>query len=176
MRLLIAMVQAIIIVAVGTLFFGVEIVGSLLLTAGFVALGAVAFLSLGYVIASFAKTEDAANGMTSMIQFPMMFLSGRLLPDRPDAAVPAGHRPAHPADLPRRRAAPGHGRRRRVRAAVGVRRGPARLAGRVLRDRLAEVPLAVGASALPAFLVDHLGQRAPAAGRSGRVRSAGSAG
>ena len=40
------------------------------------ALGAVAFLSLGYVIASFAKTEDAANGMTSMIQFPMMFLSG----------------------------------------------------------------------------------------------------
>ncbi len=76
MRLLIAMVQAIIIIAVGTLAFGVEIVGSLLLTAGFVALGAVAFLSLGYVIASFAKTEDAANGMTSMIQFPMMFLSG----------------------------------------------------------------------------------------------------
>jgi ABC-2 type transport system permease protein len=76
MRLLIAMTQAVIIIAVGTLAFGVEIVGSLLLTAGFVALGAVAFLSLGYVIASFAKTEDAANGMTSMIQFPMMFLSG----------------------------------------------------------------------------------------------------
>ena len=35
-----------------------------------------AFLALGYVIASFAKTEDSANGMTSMIQFPMMFLSG----------------------------------------------------------------------------------------------------
>jgi ABC-2 type transport system permease protein len=28
------------------------------------------------VIASFASTEDSANGMTSMIQFPMMFLSG----------------------------------------------------------------------------------------------------
>ena len=42
----------------------------------FVTLGAMAFLALGYVIASFAKTEDAANGMTSMIQFPMMFLSG----------------------------------------------------------------------------------------------------
>lgn len=76
MRLLIAMAQAVIIIAVGTIAFGVEIVGSLLLTAGFVALGAVAFLSLGYVIASFANTEDAANGMTSMIQFPMMFLSG----------------------------------------------------------------------------------------------------
>jgi ABC-2 type transport system permease protein len=76
MRLLIAFAQALIIVTVGTLAFGVEITGSLLLVAGFVTLGAMSFLALGYVIASFAKTEDAANGMTSMIQFPMMFLSG----------------------------------------------------------------------------------------------------
>jgi ABC-2 type transport system permease protein len=76
MRVLIALTQAVIIVAVGTLLFGVEVTGSLLVVAGFVVLGAMAFLALGYVIASFAKTEDAANGMTSMIQFPMMFLSG----------------------------------------------------------------------------------------------------
>jgi len=76
MRVLIAFTQAVIIIAVGTLAFGVEITGSLLIVAGFVTLGAMAFLALGYVIASFAKTEDAANGMTSMIQFPMMFLSG----------------------------------------------------------------------------------------------------
>ncbi len=76
MRVLIVFTQAIIIVAVGTVLFGVEVTGSLLLVAGFVTLGAMAFLALGYVIASFAKTEDAANGMTSMIQFPMMFLSG----------------------------------------------------------------------------------------------------
>jgi len=76
MRVLIAFTQAIIIVAVGSLAFGVEVVGSLVLVAAFVTLGAMAFLALGYVIASFAKTEDAANGMTSMIQFPMMFLSG----------------------------------------------------------------------------------------------------
>jgi len=76
MRVLIAFTQAVIIVAVGALAFGVEIVGSLLLVAAFVTLGAMAFLALGYVIASFARTEDAANGMTSMIQFPMMFLSG----------------------------------------------------------------------------------------------------
>ena len=42
----------------------------------FVGLGAIAFLALGYVIASFAKTEESANGMTSVVQFPMMFLSG----------------------------------------------------------------------------------------------------
>ena len=76
MRLLIAMIQAVIIVLVGTMAFGVQITGNLLLTAGFVALGAVTFLALGYVIASFANTEDSANGMTSVIQFPMMFLSG----------------------------------------------------------------------------------------------------
>jgi ABC-2 type transport system permease protein len=39
-----------------------------------------AFLALGYVLASFARTEDAANGMTSVVQFPMMFLSGTFFP------------------------------------------------------------------------------------------------
>jgi ABC-2 type transport system permease protein len=76
MRVLIALTQAVIIVSVGTLLFGVQVTGSLIVVTGFVILGAMAFLALGYVIASFAKTEDAANGMTSMIQFPMMFLSG----------------------------------------------------------------------------------------------------
>jgi ABC-2 type transport system permease protein len=76
MRLLIAMTQAVIIVLVGSMAFGVQVTGNLLLVAGFVILGAITFLALGYVIASFANTEDSANGMTSVIQFPMMFLSG----------------------------------------------------------------------------------------------------
>ena len=76
MRLLIAATQAVIIVLVGSMLFGVEVTGNLLLVAGFVVLGAVTFLALGYLIASFANTEDSANGMTSIIQFPMMFLSG----------------------------------------------------------------------------------------------------
>jgi ABC-2 type transport system permease protein len=80
MRLLIALVQAVIIVAVGVLAFGVHITGSLPLVVGFVALGSMAFLALGYVVASFASTEDSANGMTSVIQFPMMFLSGTFFP------------------------------------------------------------------------------------------------
>ena len=86
MRLLIAMVQAVIIVAVGVLSFGVEVTGSIAMVAGFVVLGALAFLALGYVVASFAGTEDAANGITSVIQFPMMFLSGTFFPinDMPD--------------------------------------------------------------------------------------------
>jgi ABC-2 type transport system permease protein len=86
MRLLIALIQSIIIVGVGVFAFGVQITGSLLLVAAFVVLGAVTFLALGYVVASFTMTEDAANGMTSIIQFPMMFLSGTFFPidDMPD--------------------------------------------------------------------------------------------
>ena len=80
MRLLIALVQSVIIVGVGVLVFGVDITGSLLLAAAFVVLGAVAFLALGYVLASFTKTEDAANGLTQVVQFPMMFLSGVFFP------------------------------------------------------------------------------------------------
>jgi len=76
MRLLIAIVQTIIIVGVGSWVFGLEIAGSLVIVGGLVILGALAFISLGYVIASFAPSEDAANGMTSIVQFPLMFLSG----------------------------------------------------------------------------------------------------
>jgi ABC-2 type transport system permease protein len=60
--------------------FDVQITGSVALTAVFVVLGSLAFLALGYVVASYAKTEDSANGMTSVIQFPMMFLSGTFFP------------------------------------------------------------------------------------------------
>jgi ABC-2 type transport system permease protein len=80
MRLLIAMVQAVIILGVGVAAFGVKISGPFPLSIVFIVLGAVAFLALGYVVASFASTEDAANGMTSVIQFPMMFLSGTFFP------------------------------------------------------------------------------------------------
>src|SRR6187397_217705 len=87
MRLLIALVQTVIIVGVGVIFFGVAITGPWAMSAMFVSLGAITFLALGYVIASFASTEDSANGMTSVVQFPMMFLSGTFFPIQamPDA-------------------------------------------------------------------------------------------
>jgi ABC-2 type transport system permease protein len=80
MRLLIAVVQTLVIVGVGALAFGVRIAGNIVLVGALVVLGSLAFIALGYVIASFAKTEDAANGMTSVVQFPLMFLSGTFFP------------------------------------------------------------------------------------------------
>ena len=80
MRVLIAIVQTVIIVGVGSLVFNVQVAGNWLLIGGLVLLGSLTFIALGYVIASFASSEEAANGMTSVVQFPLMFLSGTFFP------------------------------------------------------------------------------------------------
>ena len=81
MRLLIALVQAVIIVGVGVVFFGVEVTGSLA-AVGLVRRPRRAWRSSPSATSSprSPKTEDAANGMTSVVQFPMMFLSGTFFP------------------------------------------------------------------------------------------------
>jgi ABC-2 type transport system permease protein len=79
-RLIIGAVQTVLILGIGVLAFGVDVTGEWLAIAGFVLLGALTFTSIGYVIASFARTEEAANGMTSIVQFPLMFLSGIFFP------------------------------------------------------------------------------------------------
>jgi ABC-2 type transport system permease protein len=80
MRLLIAAAQTALIVGIGSVLFGVTIIGPALLAIFFVALGALAFLAIGYVIAAWARTEESANAMTSIVQFPLMFLSGIFFP------------------------------------------------------------------------------------------------
>jgi ABC-2 type transport system permease protein len=80
MRLLIAAIQTVLIVSIGAMLFGVTIVGSVLVVIGFITLGALTFLAVGYIIASWARTEESANAMTSVVQFPLMFLSGIFFP------------------------------------------------------------------------------------------------
>ena len=79
-RLLIGIVQTVLIVGVGARLFGVTILGSPLDVAVLVVLGALMFISLGYVVASFVPTEESANMVTSILQFPLMFLSGIFFP------------------------------------------------------------------------------------------------
>ena len=80
LRLTIGFGQAVLIVGISKVVFGVHFEGSLLALAGLVILGALAFVALGYFIASLAKTVESANGITSAINFPMMFLSGIFFP------------------------------------------------------------------------------------------------
>jgi ABC-2 type transport system permease protein len=79
-RLLIALVQTLIIIGVGTAVFGLETTGRWVAAAAFVVLGSLTFIAIGYVIASFTQTEEAANGVTQVVQLPMMFLSGIFFP------------------------------------------------------------------------------------------------
>jgi ABC-2 type transport system permease protein len=80
MRLLIALVQTVLIIGIGAQLFGVAIVGNVVLLAALIVLGALTFLAIGYVIASYARTEESANALTSVVQFPLMFLSGIFFP------------------------------------------------------------------------------------------------
>jgi ABC-2 type transport system permease protein len=79
-RLVLAAVQTILILVIGVGILGVQLTGDWLRIVAVVGLGAVTFVSIGYVIASFARTEESANGMTSIVQFPLMFLSGIFFP------------------------------------------------------------------------------------------------
>ena len=76
LRLMVAVVDAVLIIGIGFAVFNVQIAGNLLAVAGIVLLGSAAFLAIGFAIASFLKTEEQAQGVVQVVQLPMMFLSG----------------------------------------------------------------------------------------------------
>ncbi len=80
LRLIMALVQTFIIIFIGKVIFDVQIVGSLLQVAGIVILGALTFISFGYMLISFANSEESGQGLFQVVQFPMMFLSGIFFP------------------------------------------------------------------------------------------------
>ena len=80
LRLIVAAVDTVLILGVGMIVFNVQITGNVLAMAGFVFLGAGAFLALGFALAAFLKTEEQANGVVQVVQMPLMFLSGIFFP------------------------------------------------------------------------------------------------
>jgi ABC-2 type transport system permease protein len=79
-RLLMAIIQAVLIIVIGYLVFDVVIVGQWWKVLGLIFLGALTFVSMGYMLVSFAKTEESGQGLIQVVQFPMMFLSGIFFP------------------------------------------------------------------------------------------------
>ncbi len=79
-RLGMAIFQTIIIVIFGHIAFGVTVTGNILLIMAMVILGAVVFIAMGYFLVNFTKTEESAQGVIQLVQFPMMFLSGIFFP------------------------------------------------------------------------------------------------
>jgi ABC-2 type transport system permease protein len=76
LRLGVAAIDGVLIIGIGIALFNVQIVGSVLAMAGLILLGAGAFLAIGFLLASFLKTEEQATGVVQVVQMPMMFLSG----------------------------------------------------------------------------------------------------
>lgn len=79
-RLIISVVQTLLIVVIGRLAFDVHIISPWYEVLGLVLLGAGTFVSLGYMLCSFSRTEESAQGLIQFVQFPMMFLSGVFFP------------------------------------------------------------------------------------------------
>jgi len=79
-RLLVALGQAALIILVARLIFGVPMMGNWFFLVGMVILGTLTFLSMGYMLSAFAKTQETVMPLLMAVQFPMMFLSGIFFP------------------------------------------------------------------------------------------------
>ena len=75
-HLLLALVQATIILAVGVFIFGAQIHGNLAYIFIIVLLGSLVFLNLGFILSAWANTPSAASGMGNVIAIPMLFFAG----------------------------------------------------------------------------------------------------
>ena len=75
-HVLLAMVQAGIILAVGVFVFGGKVHGNILWVLAITALGAIVFLNIGFILSAWAKSPAAASGMGNAVAFPIMFLAG----------------------------------------------------------------------------------------------------
>jgi ABC-2 type transport system permease protein len=92
-RLVISVAQAAVLLGVAMAVFHVPMGGNWALLGLMVTLGALTMLSLGFVIGSFAPTQDAAQAIDFLISFPMMFLGGSYFPtsSAPDWLAPIIH-------------------------------------------------------------------------------------
>ncbi len=79
-RVLVALVQMAILLAIAIFAFGAHISGSWWLLTAIVVEGSLVFIALGFAISSFAKTQQTAQALAQIITMPMMFLSGVFFP------------------------------------------------------------------------------------------------
>ncbi|WP_019415050.1 ABC transporter permease [Paenisporosarcina sp. TG20] len=89
-RLMLNGMQALIVLAVANLVFGISVNGSWLSLITFVILGTLAFMAIGFIIAGIAKTPESASPIAAFLSFPMLFLGGVFFPirDMPDYLQP----------------------------------------------------------------------------------------
>ncbi|WP_374723026.1 ABC transporter permease [Peribacillus tepidiphilus] len=92
-RLILNGLQALIVLVVAQLIFGVEVRGSWFTLISFVILGTLAFMAIGFIIAGIAKTPESAAPIAGFLSFPMLFLGGVFFPikNMPEFLQPIVH-------------------------------------------------------------------------------------
>jgi ABC-2 type transport system permease protein len=75
-QLLIAGLQALILIGMAWAFFGLHLRGNPLVVVLAVAVGALAFLAIGFAISGVSPNAETAASYANLITFPMLFLSG----------------------------------------------------------------------------------------------------
>ncbi len=74
------MIQVSLLLLVGIYGFHAHIYGNIFVIYLLALLGAILFLSIGFVVSALSKTTEAAEGMATVITIPMMFLGGVFFP------------------------------------------------------------------------------------------------
>lgn len=89
-RLMLNGLQALLVLVIAQLIFGVAVRGSWLTLIAFVILGTLAFMAIGFIIAGIAKTPESAAPIAGFLSFPMLFLGGVFFPikNMPDFLQP----------------------------------------------------------------------------------------
>ena len=72
--------QLLVLILVGLVFFQAHMYGSWLVAAVPMVLGIGAFVGIGFLLTTAARTSEAARGLATLVAFPMMFLSGMFFP------------------------------------------------------------------------------------------------
>ena len=79
--IIVAMVQLAVFLAIATLpYFGLKLSAYWWMAIPIVACGTLAFMSIGLLVGSFAKTQQAATAVANVIILPMAFLGGAFIP------------------------------------------------------------------------------------------------
>jgi ABC-2 type transport system permease protein len=89
-RLTLNIIQALLVLGVGIFLLGAQMNGNWLLLFFYLILGILVFMSIGFIIASLAKTPEHAAPIAGFLSFPMFFLGGIFFPisNMPDFLQP----------------------------------------------------------------------------------------
>jgi ABC-type polysaccharide/polyol phosphate export permease len=89
-RLILLVVEVVVVLGFGVWVFGVPVYGPLALLIGLCVLGSLSFSAMGLLIASRARTIEAASGLMNAVMMPMWVLSGVFFSSQrfPDAVQP----------------------------------------------------------------------------------------